>query len=58
MLAEEDLECYQYDLITAFLNVLIGRHTIYIEQLYRFEQGTTMYLLLKALYRLKQALLL
>lgn len=60
ILAEEDLEYYQYDLITTFLNVLVGTYTIYVEQLYGFETGnsTDVCLLLKALYSLKQAPLL
>lgn len=60
MIVEEDLECYQYNLIAAFLNVLIGDYIIYIEQLYGFEEGDskTVYLLQKVLYRLKQVLLL
>lgn len=59
ILAEEDLECYQYNLIAAFLNVLIGTHTIYVEQLYGFEDGKdSVCVLLKVLYGLKQAPLL
>lgn len=58
MLAEEDLECYQYNLITAFLNALIGDHIVYVEQPHGFESGDTVCLLLKALYGLKQAPLL
>lgn len=60
MIVEEDLECYQYDLIAAFLNALIGDHVIYVEQLYGFEEGdgNKVCLLQKALYGLKQAPLL
>lgn len=59
MLAEEDLECYQYDLIAAFLNALLGDHVIYVEQPYGFEDNEgNVCLLLKALYGLKQAPLL
>lgn len=39
MIAEDDLECYQYDLIAAFLNALIGTYTILVEQPYGFETG-------------------
>lgn len=60
IIVEEDLEYYQYDLIAAFLNALIGNYVIYVEQLYSFEEGdgNKVCLLQKALYRLKQALLL
>lgn len=59
MIAEEDLKCYQYNLIAAFLNALIGIHTIFVEQLHSFETGNDQVCVLqKALYRLKQALLL
>jgi hypothetical protein len=44
--------------MTAFLQLLIDK-TIYVEQLYSFEEGEDLvYLLLRALYRLKQSLLL
>lgn len=64
IVCEEDLECYQYDLIAAFLNALIGDHVIYVEEPHGFEssppgtQSPTVCLLLKALYGLKQAPLL
>lgn len=59
MLAEEDLEYYQYNLIAAFLNILISTYTIYVKQLHRFEdRKDSVCMLLKALYRLKQAPLL
>lgn len=59
MLAEQDLEYYQYDLVAAFLNALIGTHVIYVEQPYGFEEGEDQVcLLLKALYGLKQVPLL
>lgn len=57
--AKLDLECKQFDLITAFLNALIERHKIYVEMLHGFEEyaedGTQLVcLLLRALYGLKQ----
>lgn len=60
IIAKEDLEYYQYDLVVAFLNALLGQYIIYVEQLYSFEKGDgdKVCLLEKALYRLKQALLL
>lgn len=59
MIAEDDLKCYQYDLIAAFLNALIGTYTILVEQLYGFETGNNKVCILqKVLYRLKQAPLL
>lgn len=58
MLAEQNLECHQYDLVAIFLNVLIRTHIIYVEQPHGFEEGDRVCLLLKALYGLKQALLL
>lgn len=53
-----DLKYKQYDIITAFLNVLIDDRQIYIIILYSFEQLGKVYLLLRALYRLRQLLLL
>lgn len=59
MLVDEDLKYYQFDLIATFLNALIGIHTIFVKQLYSFEDSKeNVYILLKALYRLKQAPLL
>lgn len=58
MLAEQNLEYYQYNLVAIFLNVLIRIYIIYVEQPYGFEEGDRVCLLLKALYGLKQALLL
>lgn len=59
IIADEDLECIQYDLITAFLNALVSIYIIFIEQLYRFEdREDNVCILLKALYGLKQLLLL
>lgn len=53
-----DLEYKQYDIITAFLNVLIDDRQIYVIMLYSFEQLGKVCLLLRALYRLRQLLLL
>lgn len=60
IIAEEDLKCYQYNLVAAFLNALLRDYVIYIEQLYSFEKGNgdEVCLLNKALYGLKQVLLL
>lgn len=49
----------QYDLIAAFLNVLVSTHIIFVEQLHGFEdREDNVCMLLKALYSLKQLLLL
>lgn len=58
-----DLECKQFDLITAFLNALIKKYKIYVEMPHGFEEyhkdGTQLVcLLLRALYGLKQSPLL
>lgn len=58
MIAAYDLEYKQYDIITAFLNVLIDDRQIYIIMLYGFEQLGKVCLLLRALYGLRQLLLL
>lgn len=62
LVARLDMECKQYDLITAFLNALIRRHRIYVEMPHGFEQfhgKVQMICLLKrALYGLKQSPLL
>lgn len=59
MIADEDLECMQYDLIAAFLNALVGTHVIFVEQPHGFEDGEdNVCMLLKALYGLKQSPLL
>jgi 2-methylcitrate dehydratase PrpD len=57
--AKLNLECKQFDLVTAFLNALIKKYEIYVEMLYGFKEyskdGTQLvYLLLRALYGLKQ----
>lgn len=53
MIAAYNLECKQYDIITAFLNVLIDDRQIYVIMLYRFEQLGKVCLLLRALYSLR-----
>lgn len=60
IIVEEDLECYQYNLVAAFLNALLRDYVIYVEQLYSFEKGDgdEVCLLNKVLYGLKQVLLL
>jgi len=60
LIAVYDLEAYQIDVITAFLNSFIRKHLIYVRQLKGFEDDNYMlvYLLLKAIYSLKQAPLL
>ena len=54
LIAHYDLECQQYDIITAFLNAVLRGKTIYVEQPHGFEQGNLVCLLVKALYGLKQ----
>lgn len=58
--AEQDLKCYQYDIVAAFLNALIDDYKVYVELPYGFEDEhpRMVCLLLKALYSLKQAPLL
>jgi hypothetical protein len=61
--AKLNLECKQFDLVTAFLNALIKKYKIYVKMPYGFEDyaedGTQLvYLLLRALYGLKQSPLL
>jgi hypothetical protein len=61
--AKLNLECKQFDLVTAFLNALIKKYKIYVEIPYGFEDyaedGTQLVcLLLRALYGLKQSPLL
>lgn len=63
VVASYDLECKQYDAITAFPNAMVREHKIYVGQPHGFEQQpqTTKPLvcfLLKALYGLKQSPLL
>lgn len=58
LVAQYDLECKQYDIITAFLNSILTNHTIYVEQPHGFEIDELVCLLLKALYGLKQSPLL
>ena len=54
LIAHHDLECKQYDVITAFLNAVLQDRTIYVEQPHGFEHGNEVCLLLMALYGLKQ----
>jgi hypothetical protein len=61
--AANDLECQQFDLITAFLNAFIQKFKIFIEQPHGFEillddRERLVCLLLRALYGLKQSPLL
>jgi len=62
LVARLDIECKQYDLITAFLNALIEKHTIFVEMPHGFKQyhGNVQIicLLKRALYGLKQSPLL
>ncbi|KAI6787438.1 hypothetical protein KC343_g10664 [Hortaea werneckii] len=62
IVAANDLECQQFDLITAFLNALIQKFKIFIEQPHGFEiffdDERLVCLLLRALYGLKQSPLL
>ena len=55
-----NLKAYQINIITAFLNSFIRKHSIYIRQLKGFKDNNRMLvcLLLKAIYGLKQAPLL
>ena len=59
LIAHYDLEAQQFDILTAFLNAMIGnKHKIYVEQPHGFEDrgGKGMVCLLqKALYGLKQS---
>jgi hypothetical protein len=61
--AKLNLECKQFDLVTAFLNALIKKFKIYVEMPHGFEDyaedGTQLVcFLLRALYGLKQSPLL
>jgi hypothetical protein len=61
--ANLNLECKQFDLVTAFLNALIKKYKIYVEIPHGFEEyaedGTQLVcFLLRALYGLKQSPLL
>ena len=60
LIAVYDLKAYQINIITAFLNSFIRKYSIYIQQLKGFEDNNRIlvYLLLKAIYGLKQAPLL
>ena len=40
LVAVNDLKCYQYDIITAFLNAPCKGDPVYIEQPYGFTDGT------------------
>ena len=61
--AKLNLECKQFDLVTAFLNALIKKYKIYVEMPHGFEDYAEdgiqlVCLLLQALYGLKQSPLL
>jgi hypothetical protein len=65
IVAHYDLGCKHYDIITAFLNAMIGDRKIYVEQPHGFEvdnhnnnSQSLVCLLLRALYGLKQSPLL
>ena len=60
IVAMEDLECDQMDLVTAFLNSKIDREDFYMEMPYGYNNGNREFMckLKKALYSLKQAPLL
>lgn len=59
MIAHNDLEAKQYDIMTAFLYTIIKNREIYVEQPHGFEETPNhACLLLKALYGLKQSPLL
>ena len=55
-----NLKAHQINIITAFLNSFIRKHSIYVQQPKGFKDNnhTLIYLLLKAIYSLKQAPLL
>ena len=59
LIAHYDLEAQQFDILTAFLNAIIGdKYKIYVEQPYGFEDRSgkgMVCLLYKALYSLKQS---
>jgi hypothetical protein len=40
LVARLDMECKQYDLITAFLNALIEKHKIFVKMPHGFEEYT------------------
>jgi hypothetical protein len=40
LVARLDMECKQYNLITAFLNALIEKHKIFVEIPHGFEEYT------------------
>jgi len=60
LIAMHDLKAHQIDIITAFLNSFIRKYLIYVRQPKGFKNDDCMlvYLLLKAIYSLKQAPLL
>jgi hypothetical protein len=63
IVANKDLECKQFDLITALLNALVKNYKIYVEQPHGYEEkssnsNTLVCLLQRALYGLKQSPLL
>jgi hypothetical protein len=61
IVAAKDLECQQFDIITAFLNAFVRKYKIFIKQPHGFEESgneTLVCLLLRALYGLKQSPLL
>jgi hypothetical protein len=62
LVARLDMECKQYDLVTAFLNALIKKHRIFVEMPHGFEEYEgkmqKICLLRRALYGLKQSPLL
>jgi len=63
LVAHYDLECKQFNIMTAFLHTKMGQRTVYVEQPHGYEQGgadgvTLVCLLLRALYGLKQSPLL
>jgi hypothetical protein len=63
IMANKDLECKQFDLITAFLNALMKKYKIYVKQPHGYKEKSDtghilVCLLLRALYGLKQLPLL
>jgi hypothetical protein len=52
--AAQNLECQQYDIVTAFLNAIADK-VIYVEQPHSFANGPKVCRLNRALYGLKQA---
>src|SRR5580700_2974952 len=56
LVAINDYECYQYDIVTAFLNAYCKGETIYVEQPHGFTDGTRRVCRVKrALYGLRKA---